>query len=268
MGITKKGLRMKQVLLAVATTFALAGASQAADLSAELGVDFTQNANDKIVAETSIDLMLTAPMGVAALDLVANGDTIEVDGYAIGTVVSGVGVSFGDQGDLLGGFEGKMETVGGSTLANLDDDGESLKLTAYGISAMIGLTDVTSDVTDVKNIQGTYAIAMNGVQATGGVDYNLDSEEITLLSSAGYAVGQFGIGLTGTYQVEAEDYAYEADVTAYGITGFVNGDKDDMLQNVGAGWTGDLNGMGIYAEAGYNLDSEELTPAAGVSFNF
>lgn len=259
---------MKQVLLAVATTFALAGASSAADLSADLGVDFTTNANDDIVADTSIDLMLSAPMGVAALDLTVNEDTLEVDGYAIGTVVSGVGVSFGDQGDLLGGFDGKMETVGGSTLANLNDDGESVKVSAYGINAMLGFTDITSDVTDIENVQGTYSMATNGIEATGGIDYNFDSEEITLLSSAGYALGGVGVGVTGTYQVEAEMYAYEADVTAYGITGFVNGDKDDMMQNVGAGWNGEINGMGLYAEAGYNLDSEEITPAAGISFNF
>lgn len=259
---------MKQILLVVATTFALAGAAVAADTSAEIGVDFTQNANDKIVAETSIDIGITAEIGVGSLGLVANGDAIEVDTYSLGTTLGGVAVSFGKQGDLLDGFEGKTEAVGGSTLANLDDSGESVKVAGYGVTAMIGLTDVTTDVTDVKNIQATYAMGYNGVQAGAGIDYNMDSENIVLMSTAGYAISNFGLGVTGTYDVDAERYAYEADVTAYGITAFMNGDKDDMFQNVGAGYYGSINGMGIYAEGAYNIDSEEFTPAAGISFAF
>jgi hypothetical protein len=139
---------------------------------------------------------------------------------------------------------------------------------AYGFNAMVGLTDITKDVTDVENVQGAYAFGANGIQVLGGVDYNLDSEEITLLSSAGYALSGFGLGVTTTYQVEAEALGFEADVTAYGVTAFLNGDKDDMLQNVGAGYYGEVNGMGLYAEGAYNIDSEEFTPAAGLSFNF
>jgi len=43
-----------------------------------------------------------------------------------------------------------------------------------------------------------------------------------------------------------------------------------MTQNIGAGYYGNLadGAVSYYAEAGYNLDSEAVTPAAGLSFNF
>lgn len=259
---------MRNTLIATAAILGLASAVQAADVTADLGVDLTQNAADDIVATTSIDVALTGRMGFGTVGLAVENDNLKLDTYSIGTSVAGVAVSFGDQGDLLGSFGGKTEAVGGSTLANPDDDGESLMVNAYGFNAMVGLTDISQDVTDVENVQGAYAFASNGIQVLGGVDYNLDSEEITLLSSAGYALSGFGLGVTTSYQVEAEALGFEADVTAYGITAFLNGDKDDMLQNVGAGYYGEVNGMGLYAEGAYNIDTEEFTPAAGLSFNF
>lgn len=260
---------MRNTLIAIVATLGLASASNAADMSVDLGLDFTQNADDKIVASTSVDIDVVGYMGFGSIGIVVDGDDLKLDSYSMGTVIGQTAaVSFGDQGDLLDSFEGKTETVGGSTLANLDDDGESLMVNAYGFNAMIGLTDISKDVTDVKNIQGAYAMGLGGIQAMGGVDYNLDSEEITLLSSLGYAYNGIGLGATTTYQVEAKTLGFEADVTAYGITAFLNGDKDDMLQNVGAGYYGEVNGMGLYAEGAYNIDSEEFTPAAGLSFNF
>lgn len=259
---------MRNTLIATAAILGLASAVQAADVTADLGVDVTQNAADDFVATTSIDVALAGTMGFGTVGLAVENDTLKLDTYSIGTSVAGVAVSFGDQGDLLGSFGGKTEAVGGSTLANPDDDGESLMVNAYGFNAMVGLTDISQDVTDVENVQGAYAYATNGIQLLGGVDYNLDSEELTLMSSAGYALSGFGLGVTTTYAVEAEALGFEADVTAYGITAFANGDKDDMFQNVGAGYYGEVNGMGLYAEAAYNLDAEEFTPAAGLSFNF
>jgi hypothetical protein len=259
---------MKQILLATVATFALAGTAMSADLDVELGLDLTQNASDKMVADTTIDISMSAPAGIASLGLVADGDAVKVDSYSLGTVVAGVAVSYGDQGDLLGDFGGKTDSVGGTTLANPNDDGESIKVGAMGVSIMVGLTDVTTDITDVENVQATYSLASNGVEIGTGIDYNMDSEEMVLLSRAGYALDQFGFGLTGTYEVEAETYGFEADVTAMGLTAFVNGDDSDMMQNIGGGYTTTINGMGLYAEGSYNLDSEEFTPAVGASFNF
>ena len=259
---------MKQILLATVATFALAGTAMSADLNVELGLDLTQNAADDIVAGTTIDIDMSATTGIASLGLVVKDDVVKVDSYSLGTVVAGVAVSYGDQGDLMGDFGGKTDSVGGTTLANPNDDGESIKVSVAGVGLLVGLTDVTKDITDVENVQATYSLATSGVEIGTGIDYNMNSEEMILLSHAGYAMNQFGFGVTGTYEVEAESYGFEADVTAMGLTAFVNGDDSDMMQNVGGGYTTTINGMGLYAEGSYNLDSEEFTPAVGASFNF
>lgn len=259
---------MRNTVIATTVALGLATASHAADVSADLGVDFTQNADDKIVAATTIELGVTASVGVASLGLeVVEGD-VTVDTYSIGTTVGPVSLSYGDQGDLLDAFEGKTEAVGGQTLTDLDDEGESLMVGTQYVSVMLGFTDVTEDITDIAHVQATAGMDVSGFALAAGVDYNLDSEETTLLGKAGYTYNAFDIGLTGTYQIEAETLGYEADVTYSGITAFVNGDKDDMLQNVGAGYYGELNGMGFYGEVAYSIDTEEFTPAAGISFSF
>lgn len=259
---------MKSALLATAATLALATAASAADITGEVGVDFTQNANDEFVASTTIDLAVEGAVGIASISLTEDNGNIVLDGYSVGTTVGAVTLAYGDQGDLMDAFEGKTEAVGGATLTDLNDDGESLMIGTSMVSVMIGLTDVTTDVTDVKNIQATTGAEFSGVAIAGGVDYNLDSEETTILVNAGYTYNAFALGLTGTYQMDAEALGYEADVTYAGITAFINGDKDDMTQNVGAGYYGDLNGMRYYAEAAYNIDSKEITPAMGIYFNF
>jgi hypothetical protein len=110
-------------------------------------------------------------------------------------------------------------------------------------------------------------MALNGVAVVSGIDYNFNTEDLTLLTNAKTVVSGVPVGLTATY---ADAFAYELDATAFGVTGFVNGDEDDLVQNIGAGYYGNLAGSGFdfYAEAGYNLDSEEVTPAAGISFSF
>ncbi len=233
-----------------------------------VGVDVKENAAGNFAATPDIDLGIVAPFGVANIELTAKDDTIVVDGYSVGGSVSGVGVSFGDQGDLLGNFGGVTEVVGGTTLANPSDAHESLHIEMSGISAGIGLTDISNDLTDVENVQVTYSTGLAGLALSTGVDYNLNSEDLTILSSADFMLmEEYAAGATVTY---ADDFAYEANVSAFGVTGFVNGDANDMAQNIGAGIYRDLaNGnVSYYAEAGYNLDKESMTPAAGVSFNF
>lgn len=259
---------MKNVLLATVATFALSSVAFAADVKGSVDVDFTQSADDKIVAAPTVELSFGTSVGVASIDLAEDNGTIVLDGYSVGTAVAGVSLSFGDQGDILGAFEGKTEAVGGTTLTNLDDAGESLIVGVGPAQVLVGLTDISTDVTDVAHVQGTIGTAFSGVGLAVGGDYNLDTEETTLLAAAAYNYNAFALGVTGTYQVDAETLGYEADVTYANVTAFVNGDKDDVLQNVGAGFYGDLNGMGIYAEGAYNLDTEEFTPAAGISFSF
>lgn len=267
---------MRNILLSTAAVVLLSTNSLlAAEVGAEIGLDFTQNDNDKIVAETSIDLNVVNPMGFGSIGVVTDGENLSLDSYSIGTSVGNATLSFGDQGDLLGSFGGKTEAVGGTTLANPNDDGESLQANFYGANLMVGFTDITSDITDVKNVQATYTVGTSLLEVQSGVDYNLDSEEVTLLSglniplsNLGIDYAPVGVGLTTTYQVNAESFGFEADASAYGVTVFLNGDEDDMMQNVGAGYYGMINDMGVYAEASYNVDTEEFTPALGLGFSF
>jgi hypothetical protein len=55
---------------------------------------------------------------------------------------------------------------------------------------------------------------------------------------------------------------------ALDVSAFVNGDADDMAQNIGAGVVYTKDSLSAFAEVGYNLDAKETTPALGVSFSF
>jgi hypothetical protein len=261
---------MKKLFLTTAVSACVAGSAFAADITGDIEVDFTQNADDKIVGTQTIGFGIDAPIGDAGFGVEMNDGNVTLDSWYLGTTLSGVGLSLGDQGDLLDDFEGKMEVVGGTTLANPDDSGESLSLNVAGADVMIGLTDMSADITDVKNVQGTYSLSFSGVDVGAGVDYNMDSEEFTYLGRAGYSLDVAGqnLGLGTTFTYANENFAFETSVNAFGVTGFINGDQDEMMQNVGAGYTITLGGLDVYAEGAYNLDSEEFTPAAGVAFAF
>jgi len=261
---------MKKLFLTTAASALIAGSAFAADITGDVAVDFTQNADDNIVGTQSIGFGVDAPIGDAGFGVTTDGADVTLDSWYLGTTLSGVGLSLGDQGDILGSFEGKMEAVGGTTLANPDDSGESLSLSIAGADVMVGLTDMSADVTDVENVQGAYSLSFSGFDAAAGIDYNMDSEEFTYLGSVGYGlnVAEQEVGLGTTFTYANETFAYETSVNAFGITGFINGDQDEMMQNVGAGYGLTLGGLDVYAEAAYNLDSEEFTPAAGVGFAF
>jgi hypothetical protein len=236
-------------------------------LSGTIGFDLTENASGNIVADSVVELGVTAPLGFASVDVIEENGTAKLDGYSMGTTIAGVDVSIGKQGDVLGSFGGVTEVVGGATLANPASDHETIQIGTRGVLASVGFTDVTKDVSDIENVQVAYGMMLNGVAVVSGLDYNFNSEDVTLLTNATTTVQGVPVGLTATY---ADHFAYELDASMFGVTGFVNGDEDDMLQNIGAGYYGTITGSGFdfYAEAGYNLDAEEITPAAGISFSF
>ncbi len=261
---------MKNLFLTTAATALMASTAFAADVTGDIKLDLTQNADDDIVAAQTLEFGIDAMAGDAGIGFAMNGDTVTVDSWHMGVATGDIAFSFGDQGDLLGDFGGITENVGGTTLANPSDEGESLIASAFGARVMIGLTDMTADVTDVKNVQGTYGMNVAGASVGVGLDYNMDSEEFVYMGSAGVTRSIVGteasVGTTFTYG--AETFAYETDVTVFGVTGFVNGDENDTLQNVGGGYYTNVQGLDVYAETSYNLDSEEFTPSAGVAFSF
>ena len=52
------------------------------------------------------------------------------------------------------------------------------------------------------------------------------------------------------------------------LSAYVDGDEADWSKNVGAGYKGTWKDLGYYVEANYNLDSEDITQAMGVSVSF
>ena len=227
----------------------------AAEVTGTVEVQLTQDANDEIVATPELTLGYgTAGESAAFGSITFDGD--ELDGYTIGTTVNEVTVSMGDQGDLFMG--GGLEVVGGETITDPTSADVSLTVTSGDFGVLVGLTDPSVDATDVSNLQLAATVA--GVTAT--VDYNVDSEETSLAGA--YSIG--GATMIGSY---ADDtFGYEVQYTMNEVTVFANGDEDDALQNVGAGYRTTAAGLDFYVEAGYNLDSEEMTPAAGVVFKF
>lgn len=231
-----------------------------ADVTGSVDLDVTENASGKYVATPTIKLGFGNTIGDVSVDLKEVGGNITLDRYSVGTQVGAVGVSFGDQEDIFDLGAG-LEVVGGTTLANPAESNENVQLSFGGVVAMVGFTDVTTDVTEVTNFQVATVIDAGIANVTSVIDYNKASEDFTYGLSATVS----DIDLAVTY---ADDFAYELGYNLLGVDTFLNGDADDMTQNVGAGYTTVLNGADVYAEVGYNLDTKEATPAIGVSFSF
>ena len=49
---------------------------------------------------------------------------------------------------------------------------------------------------------------------------------------------------------------------------YANGDKDDLIQNIGLGYDHNVSGITLGTDINYNIDAEDWTPTAHVSFSF
>lgn len=250
------------------TTTALvlvAGSAMAADIGAEITVDIEENAAGDWGATTSFDLGLSADMGAGRMDFVVDADgDVALDEYAIGTSIAGATLSFGDQGNAW---------IGSEDGATLEDPAmaESFMVSAQGATMAFGWTDIGADVTDLSNVQGKYGMSMMEgtahVEAAG--DYNFNSEEWVIGGRVDTFLGDsLAAGAAVTYGSANETIGYEADATMAGITAYLNGDQDDMAQNVGGSYTYDLNGVQLGAGVNYNIDAEEMKPSASIAFAF
>ena len=258
---------MRNVIITTVAAMFVAGSVSAAELGGSVGVEVTENSAGNYVAATTLGLGASADTGAGlafgrfTFESV-DGGNLTVDEWQVGIATPLVTLSFGDQGDLFVGND--FEVVGGDTLAN-PAEVDSL-IADFGTAAvMVGFTDITSDVTEIENVQGSYALGV----ATVVADYNFNSEEYVLGAKASYAVNaDLGLGGIVTYDSALEAFGYEASANYKIVTAFVNGDDGDALQNVGAGLSYNFNDLNLYAEGSYNIDSKELTPVVGVSLNF
>ena len=231
-----------------------------ADVTGSVDLDVTENASDKFVMAPTIKLGFGSEAGDVSVDLKEVGGDIILDRYSVGTQLGALGVSFGDQEDIFDLGAG-LEVVGGTTLANPEESNENVQLSFGGIAVMVGMTDVTTDITDVTNVQLATVVDAGIANVGVVVDYNEASSDLTY----GVAATVSDIDLAVTY---ADDFAYELGYSMMGVNTFLNGDENNTLQNVGAGYVTVLNGAEVYAEVGYNVDTEETTPAVGLSFSF
>ena len=259
---------MNKVLLATTALTLAASGAFAADMTGEISLDVVKDANDKFVATPGIEMGIEGEVGVGSIGLVVDGnDTVKLDTYSLGVKVGVATVSFGDQGDLMEAFEGSTEAVGGQTLTDLDDDGESIMVQTGNIGVMVGFADIGSDVSDIKNVQVGAATELGAVSLASAVNWDKASEDITVGLNANMNINAFNVGGTVTYTEAMTGYELSAGYQNFGA--FINGNEDDMAQNIGGGYYGDNKaGLSFYAEAAYNIDAEEITPAAGVTFKF
>ena len=233
-------------------------------LSGEVSLDFAETANDKIGGTMNLDLGVDMG-GLATVDLDfegQDGSALDLDTWAVGTSVAGVGVAVGDDLGVMPGAEGE-QTLAAPAMA------EAVQVTVGDAVVAVGLTDWTTDVTDVSNIQGAYTMSVATLNVTAAADYNLDSENTVL----GAGVGGLDLGLASlggamTYDVDAETFGFEGVATNGGLTAYLNGDDTDMLQNIGGEYEVNVNGATFTAGANYNIDTEDFAPTASIGFAF
>ena len=236
-------------------------------LSGEVSLDFAETANDKWGGTMGLELGVDLG-GTTAVDLnfeAVDGGALTLDTWAVGTVVGGVGLAFGDDLSVMPeAFDEDHATLAAPAMA------EAAQVMVGDAKVAIGFNDWTADVTDISNIQGAYTLNLAPMSITAAGDYNLDSENIVVgagvggIDLAGYAE----LGGTVTYDVDGEKFAFEGVANVMGVTAYANGDQDDAFQNVGGEYSYSLGGAAVTAGANYNVDTEDFAPTAGIAFKF
>ena len=232
-------------------------------IGGELSLDFSEQTSGDWGGTMGVDLDVDSAAGGVALDFSAtDGSNLTLDNWTVSTTVGALGVAIGDDNGVMPGAEGE-QTLAAPAMT------ESVQVTAGAATVALGFTDWTADITDISNIQGAYTLGVAGLDVTAAADYNLDSENTVLGAGvAGLDLGVASLGGAMTYDMDAEVFGYETVATTGGVTAYLNGDDTDALQNIGGEYEVDVNGATFTAGANYNLDTEDFTPAAGLSFNF
>ena len=238
-------------------------------LSGAVTLDFAETAAGKTAGTMGVELDIDAG-SLATVDLdfkATDGNALTLDTWTVGTTVGAFGVAIGDDNGLMPTTTAASAADGTLTVPAMT---ESVQVTIGAASVAVGLSDYTTDVTEVSNLQGAYTIDAGIVDVTASVDYNRTSENYVFGGEfAGLDLGIVTAGGMMTYDNDADLFAYESTVGVSGFTAYINGTDVDALQNVGGEWTTDLDtGLTFTAGANYDTDAQDLTPRAGLSFNF
>ena len=81
-------------------------------------------------------------------------------------------------------------------------------------------------------------------------------------------MGSLSLGGATTYDIDAKFFAFETLATVGGLTAYLNGDEDDTTQNLGGEYSIAVGGADFTAGANYDLNAEDLSPSAKLSFSF
>ena len=226
-------------LLAVFTASAMAfstslfaeEATTTSPITGEVTLDIAENTSGDWGGTLGVDVDIENA-GVSLGFGAAEGGDLNLDTWTVGTDMANMSVAIGNDNGAFVGAEGEQ------TLANPAMT-ESILIGTGPMSVALGFTDWNSDITDISNIQGSYNLG----DITVAGDYNMDSENTVLGAEyAGLGLGIATLGGAVTYDMDAEMFAYEGVLTNGGITGYVNGDQDDALQNIGGDYTYMLGG--------------------------
>lgn len=233
-------------------------------IGGEVSLDFSEQTSGDWGGKMGVDVDVDSAAGGVALDFSAtDGGDLTLDNWTVGTSVSGVALAFGDDNGLMPEAEGE-QTLAAPAMT------ESLQASVGAASIAVGFTDWTTDITDISNVQGAYTLGTEVSDVTLSGDMNLDTDNVVLgLEIAGLDLGAASIGGAATYDMDAEMFGFETVAKTGNIVSYLNGDQDDPLQNIGAEYTYNMSaGVDFTAGTNYNLDSEDLTPTVGLSFNF
>lgn len=206
-------------------------------------------------------------IGVESID----GDAFELNKWYFGAAVGQVAVSFGDHGDAFGDNDDGIFVESYSDYSNIFEPTveEALIVTTGPVGLAVGFTDISTDITDLSNVQAAYTSDFDFAKIATSADYNVDSEDYAVAARvSGFDVWSVELGSTVSYGSATDTFAYEADGTAMGVTAYINGDQDDMMQNIGAGYERGFGSIALASDLNYNIDDEELSPTVTVTFSF
>ena len=262
------------IVAAMATTSAMADETVAVAtptapvMTGAINLDFAETTAGKTAGTMGVELDFDAG-DVATVDLdfkATDGNALTLDTWTVGTTIGAVGLAFGDNNGLLP-----------ETGANASADGtlakpamtESLALSFGNASVAVGLSNWTTDVSEVSNLQGAYTLDAGIVDVTASADYNRTSENTVLGAEvAGLDLGMVTAGGMATYDTDAEDWAFEGSVATGGLEAYINGSDDNKLQHIGGEYTLNYAGAELSAGIDYDTDAKDWSPMAGISFNF
>ena len=258
-------------ILAIAMVAAMAATSATADtpvISGAINLDFAETTAGKTAGTMGVELDVDAG-SIATVDLdfkATDGNALTLDTWAVGTTVAGVGVVFGDDNNLMPETNANASTDGTLAAPAMT---ESVALSFGNASVAVGLTDWTTDVTEVSNLQGAYTVDAGIADVTASADYNRASENTVLGAEvAGLDLGMVTAGGMATYDTDAEDWAFEGSVATGGLEAYINGSDDNKLQHIGGEYTLNYAGAELSAGIDYDTDAKDWSPMAGISFNF